>query len=181
MRLPRVRGAERTWQCAICGATHSGLATVFGGTYPDAFLDASPEVLTRSEANADTAVLDADEGPRYFVRGHVVLPVRDDALREFVWSVWVELTEEAIDEVGQRWKRKDRALLPPIPARLDAPSLPYEPPVVGLRALLRDRELGTVPLVLLEHSQGHPLVDEQRDGITIHRVAELNARLLSAK
>lgn len=138
-------------------------------------------MLSRSEANADTAVLDADEGPRYFVRGHVVLPVSDEALQEFIWSVWVELNEEAIDELAQRWERKDRASLPPVPARLDAPSLPYEPPVVGLRALLRDREPGTAPLVRLEQSQRHLLVDEQRDGITIHRVAELNARLLGAR
>lgn len=179
MRWPRWRRSRRTWQCAICGATHRGLASVFGATYPDAFLEASPEVLARSEANADTAVLEADEGPRYFVRGHVVIPVDDAEMPEFVWSVWVELTEEGIDEVGQRWDRKDRATLPPVPARLDAPSLPYEPPIIGLRAVLRDREPGTVPLVLLDESQEHPLVTEQRDGITIHRVADLNTRLLA--
>lgn len=178
MRWPRTRRSERTWQCAICGATHSGLATVFGGTYPDAFLDASPEVLSRSEANADMAVLDADDGPRYFVRGHVVIPVHNAEMPEFVWSVWVELTEDAIDEVGQRWDREDRASLPPVPARLDAPSLPYDPPILGLRALVRDRDIGTVPLVLLEQDQRHLLVDEQRVGISIHRVAQLNARLL---
>ena len=172
-------GSTTTWRCGTCDEPHTGPASTFGVSWPDAFSDASDETLARSEINADTAALATDDGMRWFVRGHVVLPVHGaDDPDVFVWSVWAELADEAIAEVAARWQDPDRASQPPVPVRLDARPLPYDRPATGLTGLLHDREPGPAPRIVLDPAQDHPLVAEQRDGITRQRVLELNELLL---
>ena len=55
--------------------------------------------------------------------------------------------------------------------------LPYEPPTGGLPADVRTRPVGQRPLIEL-HPGDHPLIAEQREGITLARVQELAELLL---
>lgn len=47
-----------------------------------------------------------------------------------------------------------------------------------MRVRLFNREPGSVPLIKLDRDQDHLLVAEQRQGISLQRVTEINERLL---
>jgi hypothetical protein len=49
---------------------------------------------------------------------------------------------------------------------------------MNLAVNVHTREPGVVPLIELDLTSDHPLAREQREGITLHRVAELNRLLL---
>lgn len=55
---------------------------------------------------------------------------------------------------------------------------PFEKPTTNLAVNVHMRAPGIVPLIELDPTSDHPLAREQREGITLHRVAELN-RLLT--
>lgn len=167
-----------TWICSTCGDEHDGLATVFGPEAPDAWLIDERRDRRKGECDGDMCVMPQRKGPsRGFIRGHLRLRVLDSDLNYFIWSVWVELTEADFTLNADRWEDPDRAELLPSPGRL-ATQLPYEQATLGLRVRLFNREPGVVPLVKLDRDQAHALVAEQREGISLHRVTEINEQLL---
>ena len=77
---------------------------------------------------------------------------------------------------AEHWDDPRRADLPPMFGWLNT-QLPYDPATLGLATHVHTREPGVVPLVEPDPGAGHPLVREHRDGMTWHRVAEINATL----
>jgi hypothetical protein len=112
-----------------------------------------------------------------FLRGHIVIPVVDGPEDEFVWSVWTTLGSESWEQVTKVWDDPAREDLPAMFGWLNS-RLPYDQPTLSLRTSVRHRAPGLVPLVEVDPSSGHQLAAEQRDGITWHRVAEINELLL---
>lgn len=171
-----------SWRCEACGAEHSGLATVFGSDSPWDWHVASQARRDAGELTPDVCFLPAEDprdGTGYFLRGHVVIPLSEPVEGEtsFAWSVWVALDGEAMQLVYDHWDDPARASLPPVFGWLRS-SLPYQPSTLDLRVQVHQREPGRVPLVEVDPTHGHPLGVEERDGITPHRVAELNALVL---
>jgi hypothetical protein len=153
------------WRCAICDTEHEEAPLCYGASPPWLELVPSEERAARVLANA---------GSRFFVRGHLEIPLlrRDEV---FAWAVWVELDRESFDRIDARWDA---------PARVGdratgvlASALPYEPPTRDLPCTLTSRELGSVPLVQLSGAE-HPLAMEQARGMTQARVQELAHLLL---
>ena len=167
-----------TWRCATCGAEHYGLATVFGPFAPDPWASATDEQHARGEINRDMCVLPLDDTTHYFIRGELQLPVIDAAVGPFVWSVWVSLSESNMRKTVEHWDDPDRAGLAPMFGWL-CNWLPYDPPTTELAVNVYTREPGAVPLFELDPNVDHPLVREQVEGITLHRIAELNRLLLA--
>lgn len=165
------------WQCPTCGVRHSGLATIFGPHVPDAWRLASVEQRAAGLIGPELCSLSADGRPRHFVRGHLELRVDDPQLTPFIWSVWVEIGSTEMGVVIDYWDAPDRALTTPLAGRL-ATDLPYPRPTIGLSARLFLRSVGEVPLVQLDPAGDHELVDEQAEGIAVHRVAEINTSIL---
>lgn len=159
------------WRCAICDTEHEEAPLCYGASAPWLELVPSEEHAARVLANADQAIVD---GSRFFVRGHLEIPVlhRDEV---FAWSVWVELDRESFERIDARWddpaRAGDRA------SGVLASALPYEPPTRDLPCALISRELGVVPLVELSSAE-HPLALEQARGMTLLRVQELAHLLL---
>lgn len=167
-----------TWTCAICGEHHQGLATVFGPPAPEPWLEATRRQRRRGEINDDLCAFEDDAGrERYFLRGHLEIKAPDLEEGQFIWSVWVELDADGWDATGRHWDDPDRDQLLPLPGIL-ATDLPYPKATRGLGVRVFTRPPGVVPFIKLDRSQEHPLVDEQRKGISAHRVAELNDELL---
>jgi hypothetical protein len=156
---------------------------VLGSDAPWDWIAASRAQRDAGELDADVCVLPApvpEEGARFFLRGHIVLPLTEpvNGARSFAWSVWVSLTAESLALAYEHWDDADRALkVPPLFGWL-ASELPYEPSTLGLRTQVHTRPPGLVPLVEVDPSGGHPLAREQAEGISRHRVAELNAVIL---
>lgn len=150
---------------------------VFGPHAPDPWMAASDAERALGELNADMCVLpDGDGSTNYFVRGHIEIPVRDSRDGPFCWSVWVSLSEESMLKQAAVWDDPARAELEPMFAWLST-NLPYEPATAPLPARLHTRAPGLVPWIELHPELDHPLGHEYRDGITLHRVAEINQQL----
>ena len=54
---------------------------------------------------------------------------------------------------------------------------PFYPPTTGLKLNVHTREVGRRPFLELEPTE-HPLAVEQRQGITVERVRQLNEAIL---
>lgn len=80
--------------------------------------------------------------------------------------------------VEEHWLDPRREELLPMPGTL-ATELPYLEPTCGLGVRMFTRPPGEVPLFKLDRSHAHQLVEEQKHGISLHRVAELNELMLA--
>jgi hypothetical protein len=150
---------------------------VFGSSAPEPWVEATRRQRWRGEINDDVCVFRDDAGTdRFFIRGHLEIKAPELDEGTFTWSVWVELGRADMELVGEHWDDPQRAELAPMDGVL-ATDLPYPQTTRGLNVQVFNRPPGAVPFVTLERSQAHPLVDEQRDGITAHRVASLNEEL----
>jgi hypothetical protein len=166
------------WNCSMCGDEHLGLATSFGPMAPDAWLTDGRSDRRKGECDGHVCFMtDRDGTDHAYIRGQLRLRVDDADLDYFVWSVWVELALDEFKLNYDHWEDPDRAQLLPSPGHL-ATVLPYDSATLRLRVRLFNREPGMVPLIKLDRDQDHPLVEEQRMGITLHRVAEINQQLL---
>ncbi|WP_420271808.1 DUF2199 domain-containing protein [Occultella aeris] len=165
--------------CSVCGAQHSGLNMVFGPSGPDSWAAASPEDRARGEISRDVCVLPTDEGTFYFIRGELRVPVTDAVIGDFAWSVWASLSERNMQLAAKRWDDPNRVNLDPMFGWLNNRLAPFDPPTMNLAVNVHTRPPGVVPLIELDPSSDHPLALEQQEGITLHRVAELNRLLLA--
>lgn len=169
----------RTWQCAICGEPHVGLATVFGPPTPDAWMEANDRQRRNGDINDDTCALpDGHGGGSLFIRGHIIIKAPELETGQFIWSVWVEISPEDMALTESHWHDPRRDELLPMAGVL-ATDLPYPEPTRGLGVRVFTRPPGVVPFVKLNRDQKHLIVEEQRQGISLHRVAELNDALLA--
>lgn len=96
----------------------------------------------------------------------------------FIWSVWSSLGEANMDVATEHWDDPARASLPPMFGWL-CNELIYEPSTWSLPTYVHIRSPGIVPSIELDPSLDHPLAVEQCQGMTWHRVAEINSQLLA--
>ncbi len=151
---------------------------VFGPAAPEPWILASDAERAAGELTPDTCFLPHDDGSiGFFLRGHLEIPVRE-AEEPFRWSVWVALGEADMASQARHWEDPGRAEMAPMPAHL-ASRLPYPSPTTSLAVRVHTRAPGVVPRIEVVPGVDHPLAHEQRQGITMHRVAELNRDLLA--
>lgn len=168
---------ESQWKCATCGHQHGGLATVFGAQAPDVWLYASAAEREAGELTDDMCVLEVKGQQHYFLRGHIEIPVIDAPGDVFSWSAWVSLSQESMEKMVKHWDDPARASLAPVFGWL-CNELPYENPTTSIPTHVHSREPGVVPYIQLDPSVDHPLVREQGNGISLHRLAEINESAL---
>jgi len=156
------------WTCSVCGTEHEGLPLDWSHDSPT-YWDGGrndEDLLT-----SDICSWTDDAGERsYFVRGVLHVPVAelDDSLR---YGVWSSLSRQSFERVLELWDD---------PARTEEPayfgwlsnSLPNYPETLNLPASVVTAELELRPNIVL-HDGEHPLVREQREGITVERLLEL--------
>jgi hypothetical protein len=166
------------FQCATCGEWHDQLPFAYGADEPyDLREMPEDERARRALSSNDQCVLD---GQSFFVRASIELPVLD-AAQPFSWGVWVSVSEDDFDRMHGAWEDEGRESAPPFSGTL-ATSLPTRiyPPSLGLDGEVQTQPVGIRPLFELGPAD-HPLVREQRAGITIARVTEFAATLLHTK
>jgi hypothetical protein len=157
--------------CDVCHRVHRGLSRVLGTSAPDDWLSVSAGERLEAELTPDVCILPCRGATRHFIRGHIQLPVVVPEPDVFVWSVWVEVDESSMATIAQTWSDPNRAAISPLTGRL-ATELPYEQPTRGLQITIYTRDPGMTPLLMMSPSSHHPLAEEQREGIALHRVAE---------
>lgn len=115
---------------------------------------------------------------QFFVRGHLPIPVRDHDEAVFSWNVWVQVSRLDYRVLTRTLNDAGRVSAAPVVGVLDS-RLPYEPATAGLPVELHNRAPGEVPYVRATSLPGHPLQLEQEQGMSVHRLAELNRELLA--
>lgn len=158
--------------CAVCSRVHRDLPRVLGTFAPDDWLAVNAGERLEAELTPDVCILPHGGTTRHFIRGHIQLPLLVPDPEVFVWSVWVEVDEDSMASIAQSWSDPNRASIAPITGRL-ATELPYEQPTKGLETIVHTRDPGQVPLLMVSTEALHTLAAEQRDGVGLHRVAEL--------
>jgi hypothetical protein len=163
------------WHCSICGAEHDGLPLDWGYDAPSYW---SGPRSHEDYLSSDLCVWTDDDGERaYFVRGVLHVPIlgTDEALR---YGVWSSLSERSFRRVFELWED---------PARVDEPayfgwlanSIPDYPETLGLAVDVVTVALDLRPSIVL-HDGDHPLVADQRVGISMDLVHGLAQRVIHA-
>jgi len=155
------------FHCASCGQTHEGMPT-FGSAAPLAYY-AVPENerSRRCQLGTDGCVIDNDF---FFVRGCVEIQVHGQP-EPFVWGLWVSLSKQNFIEWYGAENQAKRSHLGPYFGWLDA-ALKVYPEAMNLKTRVHLRDNGIRPYIELEPTD-HPLAVEQREGISVQRVAAI--------
>jgi hypothetical protein len=157
--------------CSVCGEFHAERMLDIRLSLPDAIWSLGEEERERrASLGDDFAVLD-DE--RFFVRGLLEIPIPDLEVR-FGYGVWTEVAMSDFQELLRRWRDPDQA--PAVDSILANELAPYVA-TTGLAARLEPVSADRLPRVELADSD-HPLVTDQRIGISAGRSDELAATVL---
>lgn len=153
--------------CGQCGQLHAIESLELTFFRPDAVVGLPREERERDvrESN-DLCVIRRD---RYFIRATLPLPVHESDVSYRI-GIWVEAKEADFQRIYELWDDENQADQPSFLVTL-ANTIPTVPSTVGLVAELRLTGATTRPEVFVLRS-GHPLDDQQHDGITAHRAYE---------
>lgn len=157
------------YTCHCCGKHYNEIAMSYGTDAPVYVQSMNPsDIKNRVEGNSETCIVD---GKHFFVRGNILLPVI--GTNEFFgWGVWSTVSEENFDIILETWETEGREnIVKPAFGYLST-ALPY-PNTINLNMLVHTAPVGERPNFELEPTN-HPLAIEQRNGITMARVHEIN-------
>lgn len=157
------------YTCHCCGKHHDEIAMSYVADEPIYFQSMSPkEREQRVEGMHYLYVLDKEH---FFVRGNIFLPVIDTD-EVFAWGVWSTISRENFGIMIHHWETEGREnIVQPAFGYLSNP-LPY-PDTMNLNMMIHTSPVGEFPYFELEPTN-HPLAIEQREGITMARVHEIN-------
>ena len=157
--------------CSVCGEHHDDrLLDIRLGLPDDIHALPAEERERRALVDDDFAVLD---GRRFFVRGLLELPIPELGGR-FGYGTWVEVREPEFGELRRRWH--DPEQFEPVDCAVANELAPYRA-TTGLGATLRATTPDRLPTVELADGD-HPLIGDQRSGITAARSDELASVVL---
>jgi hypothetical protein len=95
-----------------------------------------------------------------------------DTGETFAWLVWVEVSAEGFLEMSDLWTEEGREKkAAPYAGSLANNLAIYQDSTLGLSVTVQTRPIGVRPFV--EVLAQHQLRNEQRQGITLHRVQEI--------
>jgi hypothetical protein len=155
------------YKCATCGQEHEGLPDLsfaspfYFGTVPEA------ERARRTVLSSDTCVIDDSD---FFVRVCLPIPIRGTSA-EFVWGVWVSLSEANFGRYLEMYGVD--------PPEGEGPyfgwfsnTLPGYPETLTLKTDVHLQKAGKRPRIVLEPTD-HPLAVHQREGIPLLDLLDL--------
>jgi len=161
------------FKCGSCDEWHEGMPT-FGASAP-LYYYAIPagERDRRCHLDTDTCVIDEE---LFFVRGCLDIPVHGEP-DAFSFGVWVSLSKPHFQTFLAHYDMPKRSHVGPFFGWLSAELTPLYPSTENLKTRLHLRDDGVRPFIELEPTD-HPLAVEQREGITVDRVAEIYAHYM---
>ncbi len=160
------------WRCSRCGSEHEGLPLDWAVDAP-AYWDGG---RTQGDQLSDDMCMWTDDDGRLclFVRGLIEILILETG-GTFAYGVWSSLSNDSFNRFVELWNDPRRVAEAPYFGWLSN-SLPGYPETLGLPLDVMTPGLDRRPSFRL-HDGDHPLVREQREGITMERVrdiAELN-------
>ena len=159
--------------CSSCGQIHRGMPT-FGFSFPIQYLDIpNTEREQRVSLNPNECVID-DQW--FFVRGSIEIPVHESP-EPLIWGVWVSLSERSFKTFRDFFQQPKKPYPGPFLGWLASDMRPYEETCVNLKTRTHVRDSQMRPSIELEPTH-HRLAVEQREGISVQRVAEIYALMV---
>jgi hypothetical protein len=160
------------WTCSRCGAEHVGIPLDWAYEHPTYWDGGRNEDDWLSD---DLCAWTDDAGQRtYFIRGVLYLPIAETG-ETLGYGVWSSLSRESFERVGKLWDDPARVEEPPYFGWLSN-SVPGYPETLNLPLDVVVEDVDKRPALVL-HDGDHPLIREQREGISMVRareIAELN-------
>lgn len=160
------------FKCTCCDEWHEGMPT-FGADAP-LYFHAIPAEQRPDRCHLDSDVCLVDQ-KQFFIRGCLDIPVLG-AVDPFSWGVWVSLSACSFKAFNGCFALAKRSPIGPFFGWLSA-ELPLYPSTENLKTRVHLRDNGMRPFIELEPTD-HPLAIEQREGITVARVAEIYAHMV---
>jgi len=155
------------FKCGSCDAWHEGMPS-FAAEAPFYYYSIpAAERDKRCVLTSETCEVDSSY---FFVHGNLEIAVHGQADR-FVWGVWVSLSKLNFALFNANLAEPKRSHIGPFLGWLSA-ELPLYPSTENLKGRIHLRDGGVRPLIELEPTD-HPLALEQRNGISVERVAEI--------
>jgi hypothetical protein len=166
---------DREWICPNCGLKHAGLFDLALGK-PEQW-PGPEEYRPNSEARGARNILTEDfcvlDGEHYFVRCVLELPIIGVPEQRFGFGTWSTLSRKNFDIYVETFDTGEQAHLGPWFGWFSNRLLGY-PDTLNLKCQVRPRDGRLRPLIGLEPT-GHPIANDQADGITFDRILELYA------
>jgi hypothetical protein len=157
------------FHCKGCGQVHHGMPALDAAAPLSYYLVPNDEREARCQLDSDACIIDES---MYFVRGCLEIPVHGES-EPFSWGVWVSLSEQSFRQWVECYESEKRSHIGPFFGWLNAALKPY-PDTASLKTHVYLRDGFIRPFIELEPTD-HPLAVEQREGISVQRVAELYA------
>jgi hypothetical protein len=155
------------FKCTCCDEWHERMPG-FGADAPLYYYGIpAAERDSRCTLTSETCVVDDSY---FFVHGNIEIAVHGQA-DPFIWGVWVSLSKTNFGLFKANLTEPKRSHIGPFFGWLSA-ELPLYPSTVSLKTRIHLRDNGVRPWVELEPTD-HPLAVEQRNGISVERVAEI--------
>lgn len=172
-RWQRVLGGK--WTCRACGVPHEGLFDL-ACEKPDPW-PGSEDKAPNAEALRSTNFLSEDfcvrEGQDHFVRCVLDLPLKGTEGRSFGFGVWSTLSEKNFKLYCETFDSGQQGELGPWFGWFSNRLKGY-PDTLSLKCQVHPRPGRLRPWIEITQAD-HPLAVEQREGITIERLAEILA------
>jgi hypothetical protein len=165
--------SDRPWICSGCGVSHQGVFDLACAA-PDAW-SGSRELAPNSEALNSSHFLSEDfcvlNGQHFFVRCVLELPLVGGSGARFGYGVWSTLSEKNFKLYVDRFDTGDYDGLGPWFGWFSNRLKGY-PDTFNMKCQVRPQSGRQRPFIELEPIE-HPLVAEQRDGVTFDRLREI--------
>lgn len=166
-------GIPSGFQCLTCGQWHDHMPLDLSVAAPSAWEDNMPGRLPTSLLTDDWCVIAYEDGHvDRFVRGILAIPVPGlDA--EFRWGTWSSLSDKSFSRFRALWDADDAAqLAEPSWFGWHACRLPYPVSTLNIELDVRPQPGRQRPRFSVKTGD-HPIAREQREGITVDRLAEI--------
>lgn len=163
---------QYSWTCGCCGKHFDTLPMGYAAKAPhNWFRLPEAERETRAKLSTDLCIIDREE---FYIRGCIEVPVLD-CDENFIWGVWVSVSEESFWYIFEKW---DDPIADDEPARFGwlctwLRGYP-DPHVHEIKCQVHLRAANLRPRIVLEPTD-YPLAVEQREGITLERVKAIFA------
>jgi hypothetical protein len=155
------------FKCKSCDQWHEGVPALAAAAPLYFYAIPANERDARCVLTTDTCVVD-DEF--FFVRGCLEIPIHGSD-QPFEWGVWVSLSQQNFEKFLDLFEIEHRAQEGPYFGWLSASIAGY-PETENLKVKVHLRDNGIRPFIELEPTD-HPLSVEQREGISLNRLAEI--------
>lgn len=169
-------GAIFAFKCSCCGAMHEGSPSfAFDAPYQYSGLSAE-EKQSLARINSDLCTITHEGHTDYFIRTILEVPIHG-VEEPFTWGIWVSLSEKSFARYVETYDDPDDD---DVFFGWVCNIIPWYPkPEGALPSDVRVQLGGKRPVVVLHCSDGdeHPLVVDQREGISVEKAQRIAEHL----